>query len=43
MGIFLKCAAAFDLNLNILDFLGHEDGDKLDQWCEYNIKTMGSH
>ena len=30
-----------DLDLNILYFLGNEDGDKLDQWCEYNIRTMG--
>ena len=30
-----------DLDLNILEYLGTEDGDKLDEWCEYNIRTMG--
>ncbi len=30
-----------DLNLNILDFLGSEDAQKLDAWGEYNILTMG--
>ncbi len=29
-----------DLDLNILEYLGTEDSDKLDEWCEYNIRTM---
>ncbi len=31
-----------DLNLTILDFLGSEDADKLDEWFDYNIVTMGN-
>jgi hypothetical protein len=30
-----------DLNLNILDFLAQEEGEKLDEWYDYNIETMG--
>ena len=32
-----------ELKLNILEYLGNEeDSEKLDQWCEYNIRTMGN-
>lgn len=30
-----------ELNLKILEFLGTEDPLKLDEWCDYNILTMG--
>ena len=29
-----------NLLVNILDYLGREDADKLDEQCEYNILTM---
>ena len=28
------------LNLNLLEYFASEDPQKLDIWCEYNIKTM---
>jgi len=38
-----QCIVFDKTNKMFLDLdLGHEDGDKLDRWCEYNIQTMGT-